>query len=491
MVHRVSAALRARSLPRAAALSMLVAFAVLAAALAGPARPAGAQAPAGPGVVLYFFWGDGCPHCAAEKPFLDQLRQRYPQLDVRAYEVWNSADNRALFAKMAAAYGFEPRAVPTTFVGDAHWVGFSDALAPQIERAVAACAAGGCKDAGAGIAPAPTSPAPVLGPARPAPSPVTGAAPSPAPAAGTALPLLGVVDLAGQSLTVATLLIGFADGFNPCSLWALTMLLAITLHTGSRRKVALIGLVYIGVTAGVYALFIAGLFTALSFAGVTGWVRLAIAGVAGLFAAINIKDYFFYKRGVSLTIADERKPGLFRRMRGLVDASQTTPGLIAATAALAVGVSLVEFSCTAGFPMLWTGMLTAQGVGAAAFLGLLALYLVMYQLDELAIFAGAVITLRASKLEERHGRILKLFGGMLMLTLALVMLIDPSAMNSVAGSAVIFFAAIAAALGVLGLHRWVLPRLGVRFGDEAPAAPAQAPRPAAGKREHRRGRQHG
>src|SRR4030042_2071780 len=64
-------------------------------------------------VTVYFFWGDGCPHCAAEKPFLENLTRRYPNVEVREFEVWNSPENRDLFYKVAASLGFEPRAVPT------------------------------------------------------------------------------------------------------------------------------------------------------------------------------------------------------------------------------------------------------------------------------------------------------------------------------------------------------------------------------------------
>ena len=69
-----------------------------------------------------------------------------------------------------------------------------------------------------------------------------------------------------------------------------------------------------------------------------------------------------------------------------------------------------------------------QGVTTLTFVALLLLYMLIYQLDELGIFLAAVISLRASRLEEKHGRVLKLFGGTLMLTLAAVMLFNPSLM---------------------------------------------------------------
>jgi thiol-disulfide isomerase/thioredoxin len=37
---------------------------------------------------VYFFWGDGCPHCAEEEPFLESLEKKYPQVNVVDYEVW-------------------------------------------------------------------------------------------------------------------------------------------------------------------------------------------------------------------------------------------------------------------------------------------------------------------------------------------------------------------------------------------------------------------
>ena len=92
--------------------------------------------------------------------------------------------------------------------------------------------------------------------------------------------------------------------------------------------------------------------------------------------------------------------------------------------------------------------------------------MLIYQVDELAIFLAAVFSLRASKLEEKHGRILKLIGGMLMLTLAVVMLIDPNLMSRIGTALLIFAIAFAAALLILLVHRMILPRFGVRIGSE-------------------------
>lgn len=590
-------------------------------AIAGPLTASGVQAEplaqTEPPVTIYFFWGDGCPHCAEAKSFLEDLTRRYPQVQVESFEIYNNTDNQALFGKMAAANGFEPRYVPTIFVGEQHWEGFADSLRESIETAVRACLDVGCPDARGGIVPGheatpseinsedelDTAPSKVpvylfwgdagcpscqgtqandearssiaqfgadsggealsflrsledkhpdieLGvyevwmsstntprfrriaeafgveavgvptifigdriwedfsadtadelevyiqncldvgcpgplddesPASSAPTPpaatesteitsIPSEAADPPLQSPTAnsitLPLLGTVDLGGQSLWASTALISFADGFNPCSLWVLSILIALSLRSGSRKRIFTIGLIYITVTAGIYVLFIAGLFTFLTMVSYLNWIQTAVSILALFFAAINIKDYFWYKEGLSLTIADEKKPGIYKRVRKVMNAGDSFWALAGATAALGAGVSLVEFSCTAGFPVIWTNLVAAQNVPPITFVLLLLLYMVIYQIDELAIFTVAVWILKAGRMEEKHGRMLKLVGGMLMLMLAAVMLYKPALMNDLGTSLLIFGGALAAAMAVLVIHRRLLPLLGIHIGTE-------------------------
>ena len=410
-------------------------------------------------VIIYLFWGDGCPHCAAEKPFLEDLASNNPNIEIRDFEIYNIEANRPKFEQMAKAFGFEPTGVPTTFIGTQYWVGFSDATKEQIQAAVNYCLENTCPDAGAGILDSPnTNDVPVE--KTPIPFELD-------PTSNVInFPLLGKIDLSTQSLAISTLLIAFVDGVNPCSIWVLSMLMALVIHTGSRKKVLIIGFVFLTVTAAIYAMFIAGLFSVLKIISFVGWIQVLVALVAFIFAVVNIKDYFWYKEGVSFTISDQNKTGIIRRMRNVLSSTDNIWSLIGATIVLAAGVSLVEFSCTAGFPVLWTNLLNSQNVAYGTFLALLLLYMVIYQLDEMAIFATVVVTLKASKLEEKQGRILKLIGGSLMLTLSIVMLIDPKIMNDLGSSLAIFGIAFGFALFVLLMHRVILPKFGIHIGTE-------------------------
>jgi thiol-disulfide isomerase/thioredoxin len=450
--------------------------------------PGAAQTPEPEGypVHIYLFWGDGCPHCALAKPYFESLAGKYPLVIYHSYEIYHDAANQKLFSDLAAANGFEISGVPTALVGQYLMVGYSEEYNPQIEEVVALCIQNGCLDAGAGIVTEPPADQAIpMGetdvPSSSTPTPATLAQNQPELASPAQpgpggeltqshllnLPILGAVNLEQHSLTLSTALIAFVDGFNPCSLWVLSMLMALVLHTGSRKKVLFIGLIFLTVTAGIYALFIAGLFSVLRLVSFMGWVQGLVAGVSLIFGVVNIKDYFWYKTGVSFTISEKQKPGIFQKIRRVITSSDSIWGLAGATVVMAAGVSLVEFSCTAGFPVLWTNLLVAQNVGSGAFVALLLLYLFIYQIDELVIFGSMVITLKASRLEEKQGRVLKLFGGVLMLALAVVMLVNPSLMNDLSTSAAIFATAFSVAGVILIVHRSILPQLGIWIGSEA------------------------
>lgn len=434
----------------------------------------------GSGVNIYFFEGEGCPHCARTLTFLNSLSAGDDRIIIHEFEVYHNLEDRDYFFTFASAYGIEPAYVPTTFIGDQYWIGFSDEIQAEMEQKIQFCLENECIDHGADILPS-AAPPEQLPTVEPPPeeepelekpdfdqpeSEEPGLEDPEVEEFTINVPLIGKINLADQSLLISTLLISFVDGFNPCSIWVLSMLLAITLNTRSRKKVLIIGFVFIFVTAFVYALFIGGLFTVFTFVGYMGWIQFIVALFAFIFGLVNVKDYFWYKEGISFTISDKQKPGIYQGIRRIMNAEGSVLGLISATVVLAAGVSLVEFSCTAGFPVIWTNLLAVHGVSGLTFLVYLLVYMLIYQLDEMAIFLVAVFTLRKSKMEEKYGRILKLLGGVLMVALALVMLINPALMNNIGNSLLVFGAAFGLTGLILLVHRVILPKYNIRIGSE-------------------------
>ncbi|MEW5720485.1 MAG: hypothetical protein AB1817_17815, partial [Chloroflexota bacterium] len=410
-----------------------------------PAPTTIALAPVKPVVRAAMFWMNGCPHCEEIiNRVLPPLQQQYgAQLDVRLIEVATTQDVDHLY-QLAASFGIpkEQTGVPFLVLGNQALT--ANQIPTELPRVIEKyLASGGVDLPNLAITPSPQKERHVLD-----------------------LPLVGQVDLDQHSLTFSTMLIGLVDGFNPCSLWVISLLLALVVNTGSRKKTLLVGLTFLIVGGGIYAVIILGLFSVFTFIGYALWIRIGVALIAVALAAINIKDYFWFKEGVSLTIADEHKPKIYRDIRGLLAPDKSALALVGATAAMALGITLIEMPCTAGLPILWTKLIAANNVGALMFAFLLGLYLLMYVLDELLVFVSAVVTLRAARLEEKQGRVLKLVGGIVMLVLALILLIDPTWMDSIVNSILVFGAAFAVAAVILFAHRQVLPRFGVVIGTE-------------------------
>ncbi len=457
--------------PRSSRAWWLLAFLALPAFLGLVDRGARAAAAAGAaGADLVLFWGEGCPHCAVAKPFLEGLAAD-ERVTLRSFEVYFDERNRQLFAAAGRSFGFEAGSVPTILVGDEVYVGFSEDVARRIEARVATCLERGCPDpwqrvsAAAGKAAVP--------PAAAAPSIESAAVAGAAAPGPLTLPLIGPVVLAGRSELATTALIAFVDGFNPCSLWVLSLLLAVVINTRSRRKVLLVGTTFLVVAAAVYALLLAGLVNLLALVAVLPWVRVGVALIALAFALVNLKDYVWWGRGPSLRIPDASKPGIYRGIRGVMARERSTVAMLGATAAMAAGVTLFELPCTVGFPMVWADLMAQWRPGAAAFGGLLLVYLLVFLIDELALFGAAVVTLRVTRLDQRQGRVLKLVGGMVMLFLAAVMLLEPSWMNELLPATLVVAAALLAA-GAVHLAVRLAGRLRAAVPAPAKAAPAKA-----------------
>jgi len=102
-------------------------------------------------VSIYFFWGEGCPHCARAKPVLEDLANQNPEVALYEFEIYNNAENGVIFSEIAQAYGVEPRYVPTIFIGDTVWEGFADEFAQEFTSKVESCLAEGCEDKGAAV----------------------------------------------------------------------------------------------------------------------------------------------------------------------------------------------------------------------------------------------------------------------------------------------------------------------------------------------------
>jgi glutaredoxin len=402
-----------------------IAVALAAIVLTVPVRPAAGQpadpAPAAvaPAAIerpadIEVFVREGCPHCAEAEAFLATLGRERPELRIVVRDVGRDPAALARLKERATPGGAGNIRVPAIFVGDRMIVGYSpdagtdklilEALArraaavPAVVAAEggAACAAEASLscDAGPGAAVPPSFEVSVFG-------------------RGIALDDVG--------LPLFTLIMGLLDGLNPCSMWVLILMISLLAPLNDRRRMLAIAGTFVLIQGLAYYGFMAAWLNLFLFIGLSRASEIVLGAIAVGAGAINLKDFWAFGRGVSLSIPDAAKPGIYARMRGILHAERLAAAL-AATVVLGLLVQVVELVCTSGFPALFTRILTLREQEGASYYGYLLLYNAAYLLDDVIVLAIGVITLSNRRLQEREGRVLKLISGLAMVALGLYLI---------------------------------------------------------------------
>ncbi|QEF98968.1 hypothetical protein Mal15_30260 [Stieleria maiorica] len=239
------------------------------------------------------------------------------------------------------------------------------------------------------------------------------------------VPMLGRLSASELGMPLFTLAVGLVDGFNPCAMWVLVFLLSVLVNIKDRRKILVIAGTFVFVSGLAYYAFMAAWLSLFLLIGIARPVQIALGLLALFIGMVNVKDFFALKKGISLSIPESHKPGLYRRVREIVGAKYLSVALAGAVV-LAVIVNMIELLCTAGLPALYTQVLAMQEYPSWKNYSYLLLYIAAYMFDDALLVTVVVATLSHRRLQEREGRWLKLLSGAVILVLGLVMLLRPS-----------------------------------------------------------------
>lgn len=238
----------------------------------------------------------------------------------------------------------------------------------------------------------------------------------------------GNLSASNLGMPLFTIAIGLVDGFNPCAMWVLLFLLSILVNLRDRRRILMIAGTFVVVSGLAYFAFMAAWLNVFLLIGYLRPIQIGLAVIAIVIGSVHIKDYFAFHKGISFSIPESAKPGIYSRVRKIVTAEHLG-GAIAGAITLAVLVNVVELLCTAGLPALYTNILTQQGYSASGRYAYLALYIVAYMFDDSLMVMIVLFTLSKKKLQESQGRWLKLISGAAILALGVIMLFRPEWLN--------------------------------------------------------------
>ena len=344
-------------------------------------------------VTLHYFWSRYCPHCIEAKPVIHNLSKTYPWLVVHSYDLVDNKNNQKRYLQMAEKLKRPANSVPAFIFCDQMIVGYDKAetTGKELEDKLLACHRQE-KDL--------------------------------KQQENFTIPGLGNIHYQDFSLPVFTVVIAALDAFNPCAFFVLFFLLSLMVHLKSRARMMVIGTTFVLCSGIMYFLFMSAWLNLFLITDQLIFITSVAGLIAVIFGLLNIKDYFFFKQGVSLSLSDSARSKLFARMRVLTQSGSWST-MILATIILAIAANSYELLCTAGLPMVYTHVLTLNELSSTQYYLYLAFYNVIYIIPLFLIVVLFTFTLGRKKLSEQQGRLLKLLSGSMMLGLGTILLLKP------------------------------------------------------------------
>ncbi|MEM2123803.1 MAG: cytochrome c biogenesis protein CcdA [Methanolinea sp.] len=375
-----------RSDGKAILLFILLASVLVQAAYAteGPATEGGGAIPVGPdhrfsenGPVVVMFYNTHCGDCMRTLPFVQEWAGRHPELEIHLLDIKENFEYWKLFAVYKEAYATGSIPVPAVFVGDRFLVGYEE-ITTGLEDAVR-------EQEGSFTSP-------------------------------LAHPVVSwPVNLSAGELTIPVVIVaGLADGINPCAFSVLILLLVGLSCAGSRKRMVLAGICFIGSVFVFYFLSGLGLFYVVQSAGISRAIGILAAGIAFLIGAASLYEGLTGGRVPGLAIPESRK-GIIGEYIGKAS--------VPASLVLGILVGMFELPCTGGIYLAILSLI-ADKMTIAEGIPLLLVYNASFVLPLVLILAGVTLGVQTETLDRwrvEHRRAVRVVMGLVLVGLGVLL----------------------------------------------------------------------
>ncbi len=394
----------------------------------------------------YLFYGKGCPHCAKEESFLENISSKYPTLNVNKYEVYFSKENSELMKKVSDSLNANATGVPFLIIGDKYFVGFSESYSPgEIEGVIEACTLNKCNDSVAKIFGLEEEISVFINSTQEEhlkempeleniekdeidivskENNISLDSESITKEKIIKLPFLGERNIHNLSIPVLAIFMGLLDGFNPCAMWTLLFLISLLLGMENKRRMWTLGVAFIVASASVYFVFMSAWLNLILFLGIVMWVRILIGGLAIWGGSYNLKKFFRNKNGGCEVAGSEKRQKVFEKLKNITKKDNLWIAL-GGIILLAFMVNLVELVCSAGLPAIFTQVLAMNNLSSVSYYLYILLYILFFMIDDLFVFFIAMTTLKMTGITTKYAKYSHLIGGILMLIIGFLLIFKP------------------------------------------------------------------
>jgi thiol-disulfide isomerase/thioredoxin len=374
------------------------------------------KTPAQKSIKIYLFYSDRCYHCKKEKIFLKKMEKKYPNIEIHYLESVKNKQNRELYDKLIKAINLNIVAFPVTVIGEKHFVGFSndegtgknieDAIldtnektpdiidkikTDNIQKKAYESSDRGEKTISESIN----------------------------------VPIFGNIKIKSLSLPIITILLGAVDGFNPCAMWSLVMLISFLIPLQNRKRMILLGSIFIFISAFVYFLFMVAWLNFMIFLSYVNFVKIFVGIIALAGGVYYLKEYFFNKENICKVTNGGFKQKVSNLAKFLTENNKLFLSILGISL-LAFLVNLVDFVCSSGIPVVYTQILSLSSLSYMQYYLYIFLYIFVFMLDDIIIFLIAIFSLHVIGLTTKYSRFSHLFGGAILIILGFFLIFKPN-----------------------------------------------------------------
>lgn len=366
---------------------------------------------------LYLFYGEGCPHCASEKEFLQNMKTKYPRLEIHEYETWYNSENNTLMERVKKAVGDTNNYVPYTVIGKSSFTGYNENIAYQLEEKIKNYN-NGEEDITQKVIQNPDAYKDKK------PEIKKENFDTDQKESTVVVPFLGKVDAKTVSLPILAVIIGVVDGFNPCAMWVLLLLISMLLGMKNRKRMWILGFSFLITSALVYLLFMVSWLNVAKLVTSIGMVRILIAVVALLAGSINLISFFRHKEDGCDIVSEGKRKKMFAKIKAFTSEKSLVLALLGIIT-LAISVNLVELACSAGLPLLFTQVLAMNDLSSFQYGLYIVLYILFFLLDDIIIFTIAMMSFKLTGFSTKYSKYSHLIGGLLMFIMGILLIVNP------------------------------------------------------------------
>lgn len=341
-------------------------------------------------VNIYLFYSKICPHCQKEEKYFETLKEKYQdKINIYTYEVTENKTNNEIMKSLKKELKENNQGVPFTIIGSKTFLGYDESFNERIENTIDS----------------------YLNKNTTTDNIYT-------------IPILGKVEAKNASIILIAIILGFIDGFNPCAMWILLLLINMCISIKDKKKMLIVCLTFIITSGIIYFLSMLGIGFILDLTTIA-YIRNIIAILAIVLGIYNLYTYIKTRKETGChVVKKEKRKTIITKINNILN-NKNTLLMFGGTIILATSVNLIEMACSLGFPTIFLEILSINNIHGFLKITYLLIYILFYLIDDIVVLFLSIKAFEAKGISTKYNKYVHLIGGIIMVLMGILLIFKP------------------------------------------------------------------